>query len=484
MDIADTSTTLATSLNPAPAGAPLTLTAQVSGNGGTPTGAVTFRDSGAVLSTINLTGSTAALTLATLAPGIHQLSASYTGDAFDAPSTSAALAQQVARQTVITLTSSANPSLLTDSITLTLAAANGTSTPPTGALVLTDGNRALATLPLANGAATYTFAAPALGSHTFIATYAGDPANGPAASQSLVQTVTLRPSTTSFTASSTALSAGQQLILISVVAGQGSTLPSGSVSFTSGSQTLGTAPITAGGIATLTLSPASGLYSASAVYSGDALYAPSTSPAITINVGPPIAFTLTPQPAVHHLAVRRPHHLRPRPSPPTPTSPTPSPSVAPACPPSPPAPSRKTRSPSATAYRNRLPSSSTPATHSAPEPPQPFSPASLNRQNPLTFCMLPAMIFLALFHPRKRKAPQSGTLLCRPSPFRPFGGPLPRRFLTVLLLSLAALGAITGCGTSFTQKATPAGAYTFQIVATGNKTAATETATIQLTVTQ
>ena len=62
-----------------------------------------------------------------------------------------------------------------------------------------------------------------------------------------------------------------------------------------------------------------------------------------------------------------------------------------------------------------------------------------------------------------------------------------KRLGKLLLLALAALAilpTLTGCGTSFSQHAPPAGTYTFQIVATGAKTAATNAAPVLLKVTQ
>ncbi len=479
IDIAVTSTTLASSANPADAGSAITLTAQVTGNGGAPTGSVTFRDGGASLGTATLAGSAATLTLNTLAPGIHQLTAVYSGDAVDAASTSAALAQQVARRTVVSIASSANPSLLTDAVTLTLTAGNGTpGTPPTGSLMLSDGGTALTTLPMLNGVATYTLNAPALGAHRLVATYAGDPQNAAAASQPFLQNVTLRPSTTTFTPSSTALSAGQQLILISVVQGQGSNPPSGSVTFTSGSQTLGTAPLTPGGIATLTLVPASGTYSAAAKYAGDALYAPSVSALSNISVGPPIAFTLTANPP--SLTLKSGDHTTFTLA--LATNPAFADTLAFGCA-GLPASATCTFSENQVAVGGGLPHTLT-VTLDTGNPLGAGPSASLATRSPLTFCVFPAMIFLALFHPRRKAPPAYLGSVCRPSPFLPLGKVVTRRLFSLALLSLLALGAVTGCGTSFTQYATPAGSYTFQVVATGNKTAATETATIQLQVTQ
>src|SRR6185436_16232130 len=97
---APTSTTLASSLNPAQAGASVTLTATV--NGTNPTGNVGFTDNGNAMAgctAIALTGTgnsrTAACTTSSLAVGTHPITASYAGDAGNAASTSTALSQVI-----------------------------------------------------------------------------------------------------------------------------------------------------------------------------------------------------------------------------------------------------------------------------------------------------------------------------------------------------------------------------------------------------
>src|SRR6185369_2291915 len=97
---APTTTTLASSLNPAQVGASVTLTATV--NGTTPTGNVGFTDNGNAIagcSAVALTGTgnsrTAACTTSSLAVGTHPITASYAGDAGNAASASAALAQVI-----------------------------------------------------------------------------------------------------------------------------------------------------------------------------------------------------------------------------------------------------------------------------------------------------------------------------------------------------------------------------------------------------
>jgi hypothetical protein len=87
---------LTPSANPSVVAADVTLTAApVADPSATPTGTVTFRDGATVLGSVPLSGGTAQLTTSALSPGHHTLTAEYGGDATYAPSTSAAVAQQV-----------------------------------------------------------------------------------------------------------------------------------------------------------------------------------------------------------------------------------------------------------------------------------------------------------------------------------------------------------------------------------------------------
>jgi hypothetical protein len=94
-------TTLASSLNPSLTGQTVTFTASVTGTG--PTGTVAFKDGASTLSgcgAVPLTGAgntrTAACATSALAQGTHPMTASYSGDAMNATSVSASLAQVVA----------------------------------------------------------------------------------------------------------------------------------------------------------------------------------------------------------------------------------------------------------------------------------------------------------------------------------------------------------------------------------------------------
>lgn len=446
VDLATTTTTLTATPSPAAFGAPVTLTANVSGNGGTATGAVAFMDGATALSTGTLSNGTATLTLTTLAPGIHALTAAYAGDANDQPSQSPAVQEQVALHTTLGLTANANPALLGDAVTLTLTAANGSATPPTGSINLTDNGTPLAPVQLVNGSASVTLQAPALGSHTLLAAYIGDANNGPATAQPLVVNVTLRPSKTSLTASSSALGAGQQLILISVVQATGSQPPTGNVTFQSASTNLGVVAIGPSGVATLTLTPPAGALVITAQYSGDALYAPSTSVAVAVAVGPPDAFTLTAKPP--SLSLPSGSHGQVTVS--VVSNPNFHDTLAFGCAGLPEF-ATCNFSTDRMAVNSGFPQSLT---------------VTVDTGNPLgagTAAALPFGALLALLLGRRRR--------------------WVRGLVTAALLASVALCS-TGCATQFAQSTTPAGDYSFQIVGTGVTTGTTQTATIHLAVTK
>ena len=105
----NTTTTLASSLNPSTYGSSVTFTATVSPS--TATGTVTFKNGTTTLGTGTLSGGKATYSTSTLAVGSNSITASYGGDTNDNSSTSTALTQTVNKATTTTtLASSLNPS--------------------------------------------------------------------------------------------------------------------------------------------------------------------------------------------------------------------------------------------------------------------------------------------------------------------------------------------------------------------------------------
>ncbi|MBN8478670.1 MAG: Ig-like domain repeat protein, partial [Burkholderiales bacterium] len=194
---AATTTSLVSSPNPSAPGAAVTLTATITGSA--PTGGVTFRAGATALCTAvvpspqSATTSTAQCVVATLAAGPHSIVAEFAGDAANLPSTSAPHVHTVsANPAIVTLASSANPSTQGQTVTYTATVAGAS---PSGAVTFNDGAAtlcaAVALVPFdaTTSHATCATGVLATGTHSIVASYGGDAANGAAASAPLAQVV-------------------------------------------------------------------------------------------------------------------------------------------------------------------------------------------------------------------------------------------------------------------------------------------------------
>jgi sugar lactone lactonase YvrE len=287
----DTSVTLISSANPSLANAPVTLTATVVGKGESLTGVVTFQDGTTTLGATNVNAGVATFLVASLSPGLHSIIAVYGGDENNSQSSSLVLSQSVVETSTVTLASSQNPSLALDPVTFTARVSNSSSIPPSGTVVFGDGTATLGNATIdTTGTATFTAASMIAGHHTISAAYSGDAINLPGRSAVLTQSVQLRPTTSGLTASTTSLSGGQQMTLILVVHFSGPVLPTGTVTFMSSSQTLGTAALDNTGVAILSLNLLTSVPTVIASYSGDSVYATSTSEQTSVTVAEPTQF--------------------------------------------------------------------------------------------------------------------------------------------------------------------------------------------------
>jgi large repetitive protein len=297
---ATTQIILTTSANPAIYGTPVTFTAAVTGNGGVvATGLVTFTDGSISIGSglLNSNG-VAVLTLSTLAPGTHAIVASYAGDSNISASSSTPQMVSVKQLTSAVLASSANPVMTLSPIVLTATIANSEVGEATGVVTFTDGSAQLGTATVnASGFASLTIPSLSAGNHSLLASYAGDNDNFASASPALTEGVQLRPTTVAITSSATDPGNPQQITLISAVGWTGSVVPTGTVTFTSGTTVLGSSQVDAVGIGTLTVILQAGTESIVATYSGDTSYASSSSLATSISGGIATQFTLQVNPA-------------------------------------------------------------------------------------------------------------------------------------------------------------------------------------------
>ncbi len=282
---ATTQTALTVSPNQALVQAPITFTAKVAGNGGTPTGSVNFLANGNAIgaASVNASGK-AAITTSTLAAGIYSITAVYAGDANDGSSASAAVPLTVSLATTTTaLTATPDPALVGSSITMT-AKVTGNGRSPTGSINFLANGNIIAASTMSGETASFTTSTLAPGTYAITARYGGDAADSPSTSAAVNETVGLIPTTTGLGSSATT-GANPQVILVATVGNNGAgVLPTGTVTFSSGTNAIGSATLDASGVATLTPNLTAGVnYNIVAVYSGDADHSSSTSPPVTVS---------------------------------------------------------------------------------------------------------------------------------------------------------------------------------------------------------
>jgi hypothetical protein len=228
-----TSTTLISSLNPAPSNHPITLTATVSPSSAT--GAVTFLDSTKTLGSIPLSGGSAFFATTTLQPGLHSLTATYSGDTNDSASTSPPLTETVpgapTLPTTTTLTTSVKSAMLGQKVTLSAAVS-----PPdaTGSVTFYDGADVVGVRTLSAGTASLTTSLLPFGILSLRASYSGNATYVPGTSPAAKVTLSTLPAITLSAPVNYPVSAPAIAIVIADFNGDGITdiaaIASGSVS--------------------------------------------------------------------------------------------------------------------------------------------------------------------------------------------------------------------------------------------------------------
>ena len=279
-------------------GSTVTLTATVSAVSGTtvPTGTVTFTNAnGGPLGTVALVNGVATLQTNQLPGGTSTFTAGYNGSGVYNASFSAAQSVTVTPEPVqLTVTPSANATFGgTITVLVTVTGASGVAY-PTGTVTVTpqgSGYSAASSASVTSGGTNSTGSASVLvqavgaGPVTFTATYSGDKNFAAAGPVSTNVTVAKAASTTTVSFSPTTVVAGQPTIVTAHVGFVSSIAPTGTVQFFSGTQLLGTATLGTNGSASLTTTFAAGNQVVTAVYSGDANYAGSTSAPANTNPG-------------------------------------------------------------------------------------------------------------------------------------------------------------------------------------------------------
>jgi subtilase family serine protease len=285
---ASTTTSVVSSLNPSTYETAVTFTATVTSTSGSPTGTVTFKDSGTSLGTGTLSGGKATYTILTLTAGAHSITAVYAGSGTFITSTSAVLTQTVNKAgSSTTLTSSANPSSYLQTVTFTATVKSATSGTPAGTVTFNNGTTVLGTGTLnGSGVATLATSSLALGSHPITASYSGGSNFNTSVSATLTQTVNKENTTTAVVSSLNPSVSGQTVTFTATVTPAFGGSPAGTVTFSNGTTVLGTGTLSStthkATFATSTLSV--GAHSITAAYSGGPDVNGSTSPTLTQTV--------------------------------------------------------------------------------------------------------------------------------------------------------------------------------------------------------
>src|SRR5436309_2107189 len=206
--------------------------------------------------------------------------------------------------TVTTLTSTPNPSIVGQAVTLTATVrpAAADALVPGGTVIFRDGATSLGVVTLVNGRATLVTSALAVGTHSLTVAYSGDLEFSASTSAAVTQTVNLASTTTSLTSTPNPSAVGQAVTLRATVSpvAPATGVPTGSVTFRDGAATsLGVVALVNGSASLSVSTLAAGTHSLTAVYSGSPTFAASTSAAVTQTVNaaapapPPAAGTDT-----------------------------------------------------------------------------------------------------------------------------------------------------------------------------------------------
>ena len=283
---ATTTTSVASSANPARVRQTVTYTATVATQyGGKATGTVTFQDSGVTIATVALSNNKAAHSTSYPTMGIHSITAAYSGDLNNAGSTSSALTEDIDGATKTVVTTSGSPSFVGQPVTFTATVTSVYGAIPNGETVtFYDGTTVMGTRTTVGGVATYTTSSLTAKTHTIKATYSGDATFLPS-SGTVTEVVNKYTTTTALVSSLNPSNYGQAVTLTATVTPTGPYQPTGTVTFRNGSVILGSKTLNASGVAILTTPKIPvGVDTLTATYGGDAFNGKSVSPAITQTV--------------------------------------------------------------------------------------------------------------------------------------------------------------------------------------------------------
>jgi hypothetical protein len=272
-----TTTLLVSNVNPAAVNQQVIYTATVKNQSGRPlTGTVVFKHNTST-TTVPLVGGQAIYKVTYSGSGIHLITATYSGDADNATSTSAALTEYVGLvPTKTILSTSRSPSYIGQPVTFaaTVTWTYGT-VPDLEPVTFFDGTTATGTGTTVSGVAKFTTSSLTVGTHTIKATYPGDAEFKPS-SGTVTQVVNKYSTTTSLTSSLNPSPFGQPVTFTAHLTstGPGAT---GNVKFFDGTTGIGYATLSSGFAKITKTTLAVGTHPITAQYLGDSFSGKSIS---------------------------------------------------------------------------------------------------------------------------------------------------------------------------------------------------------------
>jgi sugar lactone lactonase YvrE len=286
VNLAPTSTTLNTSNAVAQFSTLLTFTATVTGvSVSTPTGNIAFKDGATTLATVPVnTLGVAIYVNSTLTAGTHTITAVYLGDSDYASSKSTQIITETIAQTATDtkLSTSATSSVFGRPIILTATVKGLGGSVPTGTVDFMNGNILIGAGNLNNGIASLTASNLAVGTDNVTAIYGGDSNDTSSKSLALPITVLQAPTAAIVSSAQNPLPTLAPVVISATVSNGASQSPTGLVTFSEDSVSIGVGTLNAEGVATISIpSLTAGSHVFIVSYAGDQTDLPSASAPFT-----------------------------------------------------------------------------------------------------------------------------------------------------------------------------------------------------------
>jgi hypothetical protein len=251
-----------------------------------PSGTVTFMAGGAVLASATVGANGVASGVATsLHAGTYLVTAVYGGSTEYAASTSNALTLAVlAGNTTTSLSAAPKPAAPGQSIILAAQVSGALSgIPLTGTVTFKEGATILGTANVGtNGLASFSIATLLTGTHSITSTYGGSSDYNGSTSQSLAVNVTTIPTSIGLNVSPNPATAGQTVTMVATaVVSLANQTPTGTVTFSDQTGTLGTTPLVNGVATFATTTLSTGTHQITATLNPTGFFGPSTSAVVT-----------------------------------------------------------------------------------------------------------------------------------------------------------------------------------------------------------